>query len=522
MTPCPPADHLQRFAAGTLAAPIAAAFERHVDTCPACRAALSSVARGQGATGRYGRYVVEGVLGVGGMGLLYRARDPELDRAVAIKVVRDLADAEQRARLLREARSLAQVSHRNVCQVHDVGVEGDEVWVAMELIDGATLRAWAHTAEPEDRRVALVDAARGLAAVHDAGLIHRDVKPDNILVEEGGRVVVCDFGLARGDEHTGTAPAVIGTPAYLAPEQLTGVGADARTDQFAWALTAWELLCDERPFAVEPAARLAMIQRGPGKRLAIDRDTTGILTRALAADPAARYPSMRDVIAAMTAPPLRPKRVAMIVAGIVCLLAITVPLAVWIADRSKDDVDEGPPLEAPIAAPPPAAPAPALVPDLDDDVPAGFARFGASSPLDRLAPEVEWRRAGELVVDRLPDATVIELTANGVGVDGTVDATRGGTVTAQWVSRGSLDRGALPCGVAMALQSTGGYLQDLTTGACSDRLAPWPRCAVAAVWQKAKLPAGSIASLRYGLDAHQRAVWTVTAGRRFVIVPDRC
>jgi predicted Ser/Thr protein kinase len=303
---CPSADALTAFVAGALEETAAVIVEAHIDTCEACRAALSAAVRGATPEPRFGRYRIDTVLGAGGMGLVYRAYDPQLDRAVAIKVVRRVdADDAERARLVREARSLARLSHPHVCHVYDVGEHDGEVWVAMELVDGVDLRQWALGRAPAEIEAALVDAARGLAAAHAAGLVHRDVKPQNVLVTRAGRAVVTDFGLARADDRsttTGAVATISGTPAYLAPEQLTAAPIDARVDQFAWAVTAWELLCGERPFPVEPAARLAAIRAGMTAPRGVRAGLGATLTRALRAAPRERFGSMEEVIAAMSAP----------------------------------------------------------------------------------------------------------------------------------------------------------------------------------------------------------------------------
>src|SRR5215470_10509373 len=146
MTPCPPADQLLGFAAGDLSGEASASVEAHIDGCADCRRALSNAVRGGPRAAGFGRYRIDGVLGTGGMGIVYRAWDPQLARPVAIKVVKQAKhDPAHRARLVREAQSLARLSHPNVCQVYDVGTEsdGEDVWVAMELIEGTTLRRWA-------------------------------------------------------------------------------------------------------------------------------------------------------------------------------------------------------------------------------------------------------------------------------------------------------------------------------------------------------------------------------------------
>jgi serine/threonine protein kinase len=346
--PCPSADRLQGLAAGGLAAAAAAELEAHIDACAACRAALSSLARGAAPGPAFGRYRLETVLGSGGMGIVYRAWDPELGRPAAIKIVRHAeGDAAGRARLVREAQSLARLSHSHVCRVYDVGADGDEVWVAMELVDGVDLRRWA-AAHPSSRALlpVLLGAAEGLAAAHEADIIHRDVKPENVLVTRDGRAVVTDFGLARVevplDPDASTLPleprltvtgAVAGTPAYLAPEQLAGGPIDARVDQFAWALMAWELLAGVRPFPVVPGARLEAIRAGVTPPAAIPRHVAAVLARAMSAAPRDRYPAMRHLIDALRAPrrtrrdrrPLGPWAVAAIAAA----LAVVSTLLAW-------------------------------------------------------------------------------------------------------------------------------------------------------------------------------------------------
>ncbi len=346
--PCPSADRLLAFMAGGLAEGAAAEVEAHIDACAACREALSSLARGAAPSPAFGRYRLETVLGSGGMGIVYRGWHPELARPVAIKVLRHAeGDAAARARLVREAQSLARLSHANVCHVYDVGSDGDEVWVAMELVDGVNLRRWAaEHPSPDEILPVLLGAAEGLAAAHAADIIHRDVKPENVLVTRDGRAVVTDFGLARVevplDPAATTLPlepkltasgAVAGTPAYLAPEQLAGGPIDARVDQFAWALMTWELLTGVRPFPLAPGARLEAIRAGVAAPPGISRQVAAVLTRAMAAAPRDRFPSMRHLIDALRARsgprrarrPLGPWAVAAIAAG----LAVGSTVLVW-------------------------------------------------------------------------------------------------------------------------------------------------------------------------------------------------
>jgi eukaryotic-like serine/threonine-protein kinase len=193
-------------------------------------------------------------LGAGTSGVVYEARDPELDRRVAVKVLRPEA-SEQRERLLREARSLARLSHPNVVTVYEVGSFERGVYVAMELVEGVALKRWLEYPRGSNEIVGvLAQAARGLAAAHARGVVQRDFKPENVIVGEDGRVRVIDFGLAgaaesidpAGEDPDGAAlrltrtGEVIGTPAYMAPEQVRGGRVDARADQFAFCVVACE------------------------------------------------------------------------------------------------------------------------------------------------------------------------------------------------------------------------------------------------------------------------------------------
>ena len=283
-----------------------------------------------------GRYLLLGRLGAGSMGVVYAAHDPGLDRKVALKLLLPdvagssgrSANLEGRSRLLREAQALAKLSHPNVVVVHDVGTHDDRVWIAMEFVSGQTLGEWARQRRrrwPEVMQV-LADVARGIAAAHVAGLVHRDLKPDNVMIDEGGRVRVMDFGLAHEHLHAGsgssdiqaprdlTRPAmwrtqagsIQGTPAYMAPEQWKGHAAVSATDQFGWSVMAWELLYGERPFAGDtlPALVEAVVsgQRRSGRRPGRQRVPgwlRRVVERGLATDPAQRWPTMTAMLAAL-------------------------------------------------------------------------------------------------------------------------------------------------------------------------------------------------------------------------------
>lgn len=236
-----------------------------------------------------GRFVIERELGSGGMGIVYAARDPVLDRRVAIKLIRPGVAGE--TRLLREAQAMARLTDPNVVTVHEAGVAGGEIYVAMELVDGMTLREWS-AREPRAWRdivAVYLSAGRGLVAAHDAGMVHRDFKPANVFIDGAGRVKVGDFGLvgASSDEDLGTGPSalsatvtntgsVLGTPAYMAPEQKRGEEVDSRADQYAYCKSLDEALDAARE--PEPARLRTIVKRG------------------LAEDPARRYPSMRGLL----------------------------------------------------------------------------------------------------------------------------------------------------------------------------------------------------------------------------------
>jgi eukaryotic-like serine/threonine-protein kinase len=280
------------------------------------------------------RYVILSKLGAGGMGIVYAAYDPDLDRKVALKLVRpDLAPGTGgRARLLREAQSLAKLSHPNVVTVHDVGTHEREVWLAMEFVDGITLSDWLRERRPAWKEVLPVfeAIARGLAAAHVSGLVHRDVKPGNVMIDRQQRVRVMDFGLAHGSRErdrrvpsvgdefdtdaseTGDASWVaddlarsrtaVGTPAYMAPEQILGRETSARTDQFSFCVMLWEALYAERPFAGETPHELAANVVGGRLRSRSRRDRRvpswldRIVRRGLLIHPDQRWPSMQALL----------------------------------------------------------------------------------------------------------------------------------------------------------------------------------------------------------------------------------
>jgi tetratricopeptide (TPR) repeat protein len=368
-------DTLRRLASGETPEELAEA-RSHLEACAQC--ALESVRVGSSAEptalltspgtvaeapspvtalprgASVGRYLVLHPVGEGGMGVVYAAYDPELDRKVALKLLLAASQPGQghgqgQSRLLREAQAMARLSHPNVTAVHDVGVLGEQVFVAMDLVEGGNLRTWLQQPRPwrEVLRV-LLQAGRGLAAAHAAGLVHRDFKPDNVLVGRDGRVQVTDFGLARLAGEAEEAPpadafpeaarrlhspltqvgTVVGTAAYMAPEQHRGQPPDARSDQFSFCVTLYLALYGRRPFDSQQMAQAA--RQGTGRepstrtpfnsRLAVRGAPASLilppprsprvpgwlkraLMRGLALHPEDRFPSMEALLERLSGPP---------------------------------------------------------------------------------------------------------------------------------------------------------------------------------------------------------------------------
>lgn len=296
-----------------------------------------------------GRYVLLEPMGQGGMGVVYAGYDPELDRRVALKWRRPSGrpdEAQEQERLLREARAMARVSHPHVVPIFDVGLFDDGVFLAMELVEGDNLRAWLRGAPRSPREIVsvLLDAGRGLAAAHAAGVVHRDFKPENVMVDRQGRGRVLDFGLAHeaGLLHPaspGTLSAtpemlteagrVLGTPAYLAPERLAGHPSDARSDQFSFCLTLAEALTGQLPFTVEQLQALAQ-GRAVTPSLAglqgLPARWRRALQRGLSADPAQRHADLPTLLALLEGQS-RARWVALGGAGLLALTAGT--LLAW-------------------------------------------------------------------------------------------------------------------------------------------------------------------------------------------------
>jgi serine/threonine protein kinase/tetratricopeptide (TPR) repeat protein len=320
------------------------------DGAPAADASgdLELLARGS----TVGRYLVLERLGAGAMGVVYAAYDPELDRKIALKLLRPQEsrgdETRRQVRMVREAKAIAKVSHPNVVGIFDVGVHEGHVFMAMEHLAGGTLRDWVATKKPSWREVieVYIQVGHGLAAAHAEGLIHRDFKPDNVLLDRNGVPKVVDFGLvqlaaggaavpvpektdlARSSpslpaallEAAGSSSAaltrtgaLIGTPAYMAPEQFLSQTADARSDQFAFCVALYEALYGERPFAGKNVIALfqtvsqGQIQPAP-KNSEVPGWIRTCLVKGLRTEAAARHADFDALIAILANDPARRRR----------------------------------------------------------------------------------------------------------------------------------------------------------------------------------------------------------------------
>jgi eukaryotic-like serine/threonine-protein kinase len=380
---CIDEDTILAFVEGRLGSGAIAAVEAHTRGCSDCRdllsAAVAVAAPGRpgegsvsasderaapqpGATAAplakgtsIGRYVVLGLIGRGGMGEVYAAYDPELDRKIALKLLHtegEALGARGRGRLLREAKAIARLSHPNVVVVHDGGTYEERVFVAMEFIDGQTLAAWSSQRSRSRAEILAVfaAAARGLGAAHAAGLVHRDFKPQNVMVGGDGAVRVTDFGLARLIDEVPVAgdalvanPAgpvfasldftltrtgeLLGTPLYMAPEQYGAGRADAKTDQFSFCVALYQALYGAHPFRTDTLGTLMADVLGgrvlpPPPKSTVPAWLRRVLLRGLSVDPDARWPSMDAVLAALGRDPTRTRRRWAIGAGAVAVILV--------------------------------------------------------------------------------------------------------------------------------------------------------------------------------------------------------
>jgi WD40 repeat protein/tRNA A-37 threonylcarbamoyl transferase component Bud32 len=311
---------------------------------------------------KIGRFTIVRELGSGGMGVVYVAYDEQLDRRVAVKLLRRAdTDTQGKARLEREAQAMARLSHPNVVTVHEVGTHQEQVFVAMEFVDGGDLRGWLK-AKPRSWQeivAAFRQAGEGLAAAHAAGIVHRDFKPDNVLVGNDGRIRVADFGLAHGQDETSDSGreqsitssarldqsitrtgALMGTPAYMAPEQYAGARTDARTDQFAFCVALWEGLYGRRPFSGATLAALStaiadgVIDEPPASELEVPAWLRAAIVRGLSPKPDERWPSMRALLDVLGNDPQVRRRRRARIAAIVSAAAIVVVGLSYVAGKA--------------------------------------------------------------------------------------------------------------------------------------------------------------------------------------------
>jgi serine/threonine protein kinase/formylglycine-generating enzyme required for sulfatase activity len=353
------------------------------DESPAAFAAPDFELLARGST--LGRYTVLEKLGAGAMGVVYSAYDPELDRKIALKLLRPQQSegdqARRQARMVREAQAIAKVSHTNVVGIFEIGVHEGHVFMAMEHLSGGTLRDWVTNKKPTWREIVkmYIQVGHGLAAAHAEGLIHRDFKPDNVLLDKNGVPKVVDFGLVRlaaaardrftssGGVPAQTAPdklelsaevrdlsgspaaltrtgALTGTPAYMAPEQYYGRPVEARTDQFAFCVSLYESLYGERPFGGTNIIQLAdsvtsgRINEAP-KNGEVPAWVRRALLRGLALVPASRWPGMDALVAVLADDPyLRRRRRLTTALLTLSIIGLAIGARYW-AGRQQLEVD---------------------------------------------------------------------------------------------------------------------------------------------------------------------------------------
>lgn len=367
-----------------------------------------------------GRYITTGVLGRGGMGVVYAAHDPVLRRAIALKLLHSAFPASA-GRLIREAQALARLSNPHVVAVYDAGeYEGDQVFIAMQHVDGQDLASVLAQRRPSRAQILdwFIAAGRGLAAAHAAGLVHRDFKPANVLLDRGGNVAVTDFGLARevlpnGEARQTNIATLAGTPAYMSPEQHGMQPATQASDQFSLCLALWEALFEQHPYIAGARDALSVAEIGyaiceapliPPPRVGdVPRRVVDALVRGLARDPMARWPSMPALLAAL-APAARLRRWPIVVAGLVG--AVTAGALVFVMVHR----DSPPPAVAPAPPPVQAPPAPWAGP------PAGVISAGSA---DTVNPPPAARAPTTITLRLTVDPPVAAITIDGARVPGT-------------------------------------------------------------------------------------------------------
>ena len=543
------------FVSGSLSASAQSKIEAHLASCRDCRALVAALAMDAGNDSnaetvphersspsqvaqrptrtltvgdRVGRYLVLSALGAGGMGVVFAAYDPQLDRKVALKLLRagityNTKDA--RTRLRREAQAIAQLSHPNVVAVYDVGTtdEGD-LYIAMEFVEGDTLTSWLKKYPRTWREIVdvFVQAARGLLAAHSVGLLHRDFKPDNVLVGGDGRVRVTDFGLARSlitPEDAARAPAarhagpsalnveltatgtVLGTPRYMPPEQLTGPDIDARADQFSFCVALYEALYGAHPLT--GATSVSMLEKHdkahpPPEGTKVPSPVARAVMTGLERERSKRFPTMGALISALVPPPKRaPMRYAAL--ALAALVIAGGALAAFV-ERTPIAPEVQPPEGDPIA------PLVTKINELQDQVKKREAenhRLVAElkereidvERIEQLQNEIKLRNdkieqlvheVAELRGKRLPRRAPPEEFASGVFSQAHADLE---SCLAEWNRRQAGDA-ELSFKMTAGADGVGRGAEPLAPTAADDRLGPSLRQCVGAVLERVRFPQG--------------------------------
>lgn len=360
---CPDENAIALFARGMVSIPERFKIESHLDGCVDCRELVAHLVRDHQPRGaksegevpeapflgrgtNLGRYLLLKCVGRGGAGTVYAAYDPELDRKIAIKILRtedDVSEELRRERLLEEAKALAKISHPNVIAVHDIGTFEGHVFVAMEFVNGVSLREWLREEPRPWREIVRIftQAARGLSAAHHAGLVHRDFKAENVLVGKEGEVRVTDFGLAVRQEpstqstdgsSSGTRVRTVGgTPRYLAPEQWGGESGTPASDQFSFCASLFEALYGALPYAGPTSASYTGKMTEPKRGRSVPNWIARVLIRGMAVDPNARFATIDHLIAALQSG-LRTKSAMLVAAAATAALL----LVGWAANRGAE------------------------------------------------------------------------------------------------------------------------------------------------------------------------------------------
>jgi len=381
---CPTEDTLARYGEQKLSADGHAAIEAHLESCEACdlatamlRVSYASSVQLAASTEasleafvrrtRLARELAPGTnldrfrllrrMGMGAMGVVFAAHDAELDRNVALKVLLDDEDGGDKARLVQEARSMAKLTHPNVVAAYQVGVAGGRVFLAMELVEGSTLKEWLVTRPAVADVIRLFQLiAQAVDAGHRAGILHRDLKPQNILVTRDGQPKVTDFGLAEASLVGAASSSPAGTPAYMAPEVLSGGRGGTAADQFSLAVCFHEALAGRRPYE---AATLDELREAVQRPVTLDRSIPArlraVLERALNPNPEKRFPSTAEFGDALATP--KQSRVGL---GVGAIAVLTGVLAIsFTIQRGVSTAQASAPVSV---APPTAAPEPTPAP----------------------------------------------------------------------------------------------------------------------------------------------------------------